>query len=389
MTQANFSVDSISEFLTIADTDYRIFDLGRVVREVPRELFRAIELGQQPYPTPLQRHAWLAIVFWQRHNNMPFIWFSKFPLDERGLLNHAARQHFLQIIVEALGRDLTAEATPEQAELLKQNPYVFTPDETKRAAFHAHVSVLLNHPPSVYFEDVESFITKPVASSPRVNDSEVSTQSVTQDWQTLGVQGLHDVAARLSSLPRVTTALSEQFLKWPAAFQRQLAAALEHQVLPHHLVQNIVVLLQRDCGPHSLKTQQRLFLIRSLGATLYDLWVNQRHLKSLQNLRQYLQQFFDPQVLGDAQLATQDEADLLVIIAARCWPLLLDQGFRQDFLDRLSVHQDLFNHVFADLVGLPELRIHLLMMMRDRQQQSAELAAALSRLQQQLQPTAK
>lgn len=368
MTQANLSVDSISEFLTIADTDYRIFDLGRVVREVPREVFRAIELGQQPYPTPLQRHAWLAIVFWQRQNSEPFIWFSKFPLDERGLLNHAARQHFLQIIVEALGRNLTAEATPQQAELLKQNPYLFTPDETKRAAFHARVSVVLNHPPSVYFEEVESFLTGKRQSGA---------------WQTLGIQGMHDVAARLTHLPRVNASIPEQFVHWPDAFQRQLVSALEHQVLPNHLVQNIIALLQRGfdpCAPAS-RHQQRLYLLRSLGATIYDNWLQQRHLKSLQTLRQYLQQLF-----SEAQLTGQDEADMLIIIAARCWPLLLEQDFRQSVLNRLSLHGDLFNHVFADLVGLPELRIHLLMMMRDRAQQSPELAAAFTRLQQQLQP---
>ena len=374
MTQANFSVDSISEFLTIADTHYHIFDMGRVVREIPRELFRAIEMGQQPYPTPLQRHAWLAIVFWQRHNDAPFIWFTKFPLDERGLLNHAARQHFLQIIVEALGRDLTAEATPEQAELLKQNPYLFTPDDTKRAAFHAQVSVLLNHPPSIYYEDVASFLTKPLTSSSS------SEPGAVHDWQTLGVQGLHDVAARLAHLPRVTAAVSEHFLQRPAVFQRQLVAALEHQVLPHHLVQNITALLQHECGPDSLRHQPRLFLLRSLGASIYDNWLGQRHLKSLHYLRLYLQQIIE------APLAPEEEADLLVIIAARCWPLLVEQGFRQLVLHQLSLHGDLFNHVFADLVGLPELRIHLLLMMRDSDQQTAELAAAFKRLQQQLQP---
>lgn len=370
MTQANFSVDSISEFLTIADTDYRIFDLGRLVREIPREQFAAIEQGQQPYPTPLQQHAWLAIVFWQRHNSQPFIWFTKFPIDERGLLQHAARQHFLQIVVEALGRDLTAAATPEQEALLKQNPYLFTPSDAKRAAFHAQVSVLLEHPPSVYFDDVESFLTG---------------NRQPNDWQQLGVQGLHDVAARLSSLPRVSTAISTQFIHWPLEFQRQLASALEHQVLPGHFVQNIIARVHSIAANQaniSAQAEPLNCLIRSLGATLYA--TQQHQLKPILSLNRTLEQ-----LLASEQLTLQQHADLLVIIAARCWPLLSDKSFRHCYMECLSHQDSLFQHVFADLVALPELRIELLMMLRDQAQHSPSLSAAFARLQQQMQATTK
>lgn len=369
MTQANFSVDSISEFLTIADTDYRIFDLGRLVREIPRQQFASIEQGQQPYPTPLQQYAWLAIMFWQRDNSQPFIWFAKFPVDERGLLQHAARQHFLQIVVEALGRDLTAKTTPEQQELLKQNPYLFTPSDAKRAAFHAQVSCMFEHLPSVYFDDVESFLTG---------------NRQPNDWQQLGVQGLHDVAARLANLPRVTTAISNQFTHWPIAFQQQLAAALEHQVLPKHLAQNIIAAvhaLAKNIGETSTRADELNSLIRSLGATLYA--TRQQQPKLIQSLNRDLEQ-----LLTSQQLTPQQQADLLVIIAARCWVLLSDRHFRVCYMECLSQHDSLFPHVFADLVTLPELRIELLMMMRDHSQQSPTLSAAFTRLQQVMQASA-
>lgn len=379
MTQANFQVDSISEFLSVADTHYHIFDLSRLVRQIPNAQFAAIEGGQQPFPTPLQQHAWLAIVFWRQHTKQPFIWFAKFPLDERGLLNHAARQHFLQIIVEALGRDLTADTTAEQDELLKQNPYLFTPSEAKRAAFHAQVGQLLEQPPSMYYEDVESFL---------VGKREPS------DWQQLGMQGLHDAATRLQYSPAICRAISEHFSRWPLEFQRQLAAALEHQVLPTHLRDNLIASLVEYCAldtVNSDKAEHVGILLRSLGGTLLALSqpgpataaeqsTQDSTEATMQRIRLHLRRLLEQDRLLPAQ-----EADILVIIGARCWPLLNDASFRKLFLNRLSHHEGLFSHVFADLVAIPELRIHLLMILRDSDAQSATLRSAFARLQQQLQ----
>ncbi|MCC5879419.1 MAG: DUF3549 family protein [Idiomarina sp.] len=370
MTQASFSVDTLTDFLTMGETHYYIFDLGRLVRQIPNDEFAAMEAGQRPYPTPSQQHAWLAIVFWRKDaaaDSSPFIWFAKFPLDERGLISHAARQHYLQIIVEALGRDITADASAEQAELLKQNPYIFTPPEAKRAAFHAQVSRILNQPPSIFFDDVQSFMLG---------------QREPAKWQQLGAQGVHDMAARLEQQPEVSQRLHQQLPDWPEGFVQALASALEHQVLPDHVWHNLSALFAQCVATPQAHHSARLIVpvLRSLSATIVD-----RAAQSPQppladgspygNIPRQLQR-----LLSQPSLPTEIEADLLIIIGARCWPLLSDETLRTLFLQRLSQHGELFTHVFADLVTVPALRMYFLTLLRDPAAASEPVQQAIDRL---------
>ncbi|RUO34659.1 DUF3549 family protein [Aliidiomarina soli] len=345
MTQAN-SVDTLTEFLTIGDTHYYIFDLGRLVQQIANTEFALIEAGQQPYPTPLQQHAWLGIVFWHKNNaQSPYIWFAKFPLDERGLISHGARQHYLQIIVEALGRDITAPTSAEQDEILKQNPYIFTPAEDKRAAFHAKVSYLLEQPASIYFEDAEAFILG---------------KSQPADWQQLGLQGLHDVAVRLNQQPKLATAIHQHFDSWPAPFQKVLCETLEQHPLPSSLQHNLTARLQQQRGEAALP--QHISLLRALSSSVQS---GSRITSELQRAIRAL-------------LDTSCEPDLLVILAARLWPLLEDDGIRTAYLNQLATQPDLFPHLFADLVALPALRPHLLLLLHSPDQQSEALQSAIT-----------
>src|SRR5690554_6489641 len=143
------NIATLTEFLEASGVEWRVHDLSRRVTELSPELLRAVEKGQRPFPTPRQQKAWLAITFWQ---TTPYIWFVALPLDERGTFQHAAMQHFMSIIVEALGESPTANVSESQDKLLQQNPYIFQPDEARRAAFHAAISVLLQQPPSIHFE---------------------------------------------------------------------------------------------------------------------------------------------------------------------------------------------------------------------------------------------
>lgn len=334
MTQANLSVDTLTEFLALGNTHYYIFDLGRLVHQIPNEQFAAIEAGQQPYPTPSQRHAHLAIVFWHKSNSkQPYIWFTKLPLDERGLINHAARQHYLQIIMQALGRDITAESKPEQDELLKQNPYIFTPDDDKRAAFYAKVNILLAQPPSIYFEDVEHFILQ---------------HNAADNWQNLGLQGLHEVAARLSRQLRLCDAINQNLTSWPAPFQHSLLVALEHHPLPDILQKRIFQQLQVAIDNSDVPNQ--ITLLRALASSIQKAGTAPliNHLHSILK-----------QSLNKAQ-----QEDLLVTVAARLWPVLLNSELRSQYLTRLSEDPQLFAQVFMDLVGLPELRPFMLQILR-------------------------
>lgn len=365
MTQASFSVDTLTEFLTMGETHYYIFDLGRLVRQIPNDEFAAMEAGQRPYPTPAQQHAWLAIVFWRKgtpQQSSPYIWFAKFPLDERGLINHAARQHYLQIIMQALGRDITAEASPQQEELLKQNPYIFTPSEDKRAAFHAQVSCLLQQPPSIFFDDVQSFILG---------------QRQPADWQQLGIQGVHDLAARLDQQSQVRQAIHQQFQSWPAGFIKALATALEHQILPLDLQQNLQALFAQAVSRSAQEPEYSellLPLLRSLSASVVDA-AGAAESNLFTELPRQTQR-----LLAAQSLSTSLEQDILVVLAARCWPLLQDTNLRATFLERLSQHGDLFSHLFADLVTVPALRMHFLLLLRDPSTASVQVQEAIARL---------
>lgn len=351
MSQATLNVDTLTEFLTLGDTHYYIFDLSRLVRRIDNAEFAAMEAGQLPFPAPLQQHAWLGIVFWrQSAPKQPFIWFAKFPLDERGLLSHGARQHYLQIIMQALGRDATVEPTPEQDELLKQNPYIFNPSEDKRAAFHAQVSRLLDLPPSIYFEDAQSFL--------RGEEHSLS-------WQNLGVQGLHDVLSQLPDDAKTANAMAKQFTQ---AFSQLLSKAMEHHLLPSALVNNLNQALSK-----AIENRDAVAIVHYLRALAQSASTR----AVTQSLRQLLSQ----------PLGTDQASDIVVVIAARCWPALENENIRQQYLIAVSEYAaDLFPHLFADLVAIPALRPYLLHTLRSAAEQPASVQLALQTLKHQVEP---
>ena len=90
------NISGISDFLTQAGTEFKVFDLGRRIQELSKEIFLAFEQGEMPYPCPLQQQAWLGIMVW--HEDQPddlVIWFVKFPLDAKGQLTTTIRDDFV------------------------------------------------------------------------------------------------------------------------------------------------------------------------------------------------------------------------------------------------------------------------------------------------------
>ena len=102
MSTTSDPISSISALLSLSDSQYRIYDIGRKVDKISKAQFEKIEAAQLPYPYPSQGHALLAIAFWQKQSTSPYLWFVKLPLDERGLLNQGARNHFIAIIIERI-----------------------------------------------------------------------------------------------------------------------------------------------------------------------------------------------------------------------------------------------------------------------------------------------
>ena len=176
------NIATLSELLKLSGSQYRLYDIGRLVSKLPKQQFEKVELNQLPYPTPVQGCACIAIAFWQKQSSQPYLWLLKLPLDERGLLNQGARNHFIAIIVEALGADLTQETSKKQEELLSSNPYLFTPAQYKLASLNSKIKVDLKQQPSEYFSHFKQYL---------------SHGSDWNNWQNVGVQGITDFIARI------------------------------------------------------------------------------------------------------------------------------------------------------------------------------------------------
>lgn len=324
------SIATLSEFLDASGVDWRVHDLSRRVSELSPALLRDVEQGARPFPTPRQQKAWLAITFWQLtqnkpQNSSPFIWFAALPLDERGAFQHAAMQHFMSIIVDALGQQPTAELTESQEQRLSQNPYIFQPDEARRAAFHAQISAALEQTPSIHFEHAEAFFS---------GQSDI-------DWQLLGVQGIHDMAVRSIQKPQVQAYISQHFLTFPEPLQEALSLALEHVKLPSALQQNLLALRTQVRSP-----QETVRLLRCVAARADEA-----------AMCQWLRQLLD----ANNERSTREQEDIFLVIAARCWSALQNPKLLELYFTQVAENDlQLFVQLYKELVAIAELRPYCL-----------------------------
>lgn len=334
------TVTTLGEFLQAGQADYTVYDIGRRLTELSKETFSAIEHQQRPYPYPIARYAQLAILFQHKQQSQPpYIWFLTFPLDERGLLNLAARNQYLEYVVSALGHEITGELTEEQQNQLQQNPYLLTPSDHQRAALHAHVQRQYNLSPSIHFETAESYLRQP-------NNN---------DWQTIGLQGLHDCAARLEQLPNLSEAIAQQFSQYPAPVRKPLAVALEQHDVTAPVRDHLLQHLNHD--DHSLATDS----LRALASAVEHPRVKKHIVAHIPN-------------------ATDDQ---LIVIATRLWPVLTNESSLLTYLDAIAeLDNALFDALFQDIISLPDIR-PLLLSLLAQQKQSNAVSQAVNRLKQQ------
>ncbi len=344
------AISTISELLSQSGSQYRIYDLGRKIDKINKQDFLKIEENQLPYPFPAQGHACLAIVFWQKKTPEPYLWFVKLPLDERGLLNQGARNHFIAIIIEALGAQVNSEPSKAQAERLKENPYHFTPSQYKLAALNSLIKVELKQKPSKHYPLAQQYI---------------SGQLDWSQWHNIAIQGITDIAARLeqpiTSTQTNNQAISENIQHYAQEVLLPLCTALENQILPVNVLNSIITLyLAETTNP---LTQQ--YLLRALGSTSDHPYVVDLIIKLLQQ--------------------EQLEQDLFIAISARCWLALQQTTVLMIFLEKLVSNGDnaLFTAIFKDLVAIPLIRPILFQCMRDPNRSKA-LATAIGQLFNQL-----
>ncbi|NMH64575.1 DUF3549 family protein [Shewanella salipaludis] len=328
-------VITLSQFLTTANTQFQVYDMGRRVQPIDLVAFHQIESLATPYPYPIQGHAQLALVFW-RQTQTPYIWFLKLPLDEQGLLAPAPRSQFIRMVLEALGQDLTQQLSQEQQERLAANPFNFTPSQEKLALFNALVRKQLGQQASPQYEFAVQYLSGQVPAS---------------DWQHLGLQGLADVCVRRDEPDHSGHIMTGLKLAAPEV-QIALCQCLEHLELDASLAQKIAA------GFELAPPQNKLYYLRALAS------------------RPELARVAITSLVEQARL----DADALIAIAARNWTALEDNACRLNYLEALALQpQGFFNQIFADIVAIPGLRTQLLTDIRNPER-SSQLSNAIGGL---------
>lgn len=339
------NISTLTELLTESGCEYLIFDLSRRVQPISNGDFAKIENSQMPYPAPIQRKANFAIAYWNEQKE-PWIWFLKFDLDERGLLKSADIGQFIKYVVEAMGSKLTDNVSEEQQEKLANNPYTYRPPEEKLAIFHSLTRAKLNLPSSQYYEHAQHYLSGGLGWN---------------NWQTVGLQGISDICARLSH-EQNTVLLRKALRHLPSQPQYALLGVLEHIELPDSLAKVLVELIDIE-----------------LEKPEVDLFLMSAYVRALAGAEQAQLATVCKKLLDDTLLSHKE---ILIAIAGRSSSVLTDPILAQQFLIRLAETKEqlFFNQVFADLVMQPALRhVFLTLLHSDATQ---ELQTALLSLQQ-------
>jgi hypothetical protein len=338
------NIATLSELLKLSDSQYRLYDIGRLVSKLSKEEFEKVELNQLPYPTPAQGCACIAIAFWQKKSSQPYLWLLKLPLDEHGLLNQGARNHFIAIIVEALGADLTQETSKKQEELLSSNPYLFTPAQYKLASLNSKIKVDLKQQPSEYFSPFKQYL---------------SDTSDWSNWQGVGVQGITDFIARIKH-DNHSELLLKALPHLPDEVLSPVCSTLENEQYPVALVDALVNLFTTTFE-NTQSTVRSAQLLRALAASSHHIHVKNMVEKLLSN----------PQISNE----------LLITLSSRCWQALADEKMLMCYFEHLLTNNDLtlFSSIFKDLVTIPLMRPIALGCIRS-ENRSPALAQAIGQL---------
>ena len=335
-------VSTLSEFLLHAGTEYRVYDLGRGIRHLSEQTFLDIEVGKQPYPYPRQGHAWLGIVFWNKTLSQEhYIWFLKLPVDENAVVISASRDHFLQLVVEALDKE-----TNNTSDTLSkvENPYNFTPNQHLLADFNAVTKVALRLPPSNYYQDIQRYLKAPSVIN----------------WQHLATQGIADFCSRLTEANNESLFI-ESYSSLPSQVKHAFLSSLEHYPLSEALVEVILKNVEEE------KADKHLMALAIKALT------NSQHVKVAQD--------FIAEILvsnGNPDL------NVLTIIVARHWLLLGDVKLLVKLLEQAAtISNDVCLGFYQDLVMLPIMRRHLITIMQNNDLYP-NLTAPLATLKQRL-----
>jgi len=337
------SPQTLIDFIQSTDANFRLFDMGRRVSLLSSATFSSFEQAEIPYPLPYMQQAWIGVLLWNpKQTSQQVIWFLKLPLDEQGLLVQAARNDFLNRLTRCVANQLLDQSTEQDP--LKDNPFAFTPDPEKMAAFHAQAGSILDQPASAFYQPGRDYL-----SGLRGYD----------DWQTLGLQGIADICSRLEQDSNASV-LNRAIEHLPLAPLAAFAAQLEHLSPPAALCQTLARRLHRELETDNCAPTIIAALLRGLSMSENE-GLRQKALEAVLSSR----------------YAT--DVEVLIAIASRCWKDLAAAERCSQFLEALSRNdagQSCFNRVVADLVFIPGMRPHIMGGLRNPER-SEQLAIAL------------
>ena len=345
MTAAH-KITTLSEFLHQSGAKYRVFDMGRRVVKLSPDEFVSFEWAKKPYPYPLQKTALFGVIFWNPASpDKHYVWFLKFPLDEQGLLLQAARDEFLVMLLERVGECMLAAADGNNIEsALKDSPYTFKPREDKMAAFNAQATHSLASQPSKYYADALAYFTG---------------QKDISDWQSLGMQGVADVAIRLDESEE-TLGLIETIPKLSDEPFMVLSTFLEHAEPAAGIVE---VLAQRV----DMELQEKQPDIKRLCACL----------RAASNSP--AQGLVDQIVMHVLKHQCSQNIEVLATISGRIWRVLEQDHICQLFVEQLAKNdagQEGFSQLLADVMFIPGMRTHIMNALRSSKRSKALSQAA-------------
>ena len=258
------------------------------------------------------------------------------------MLVSASRDHFADMVIQALGTEITGEQADGK---LDNNPYVFTPNANKLAAFNAQVKVLLKQPASQYYEHAQLYFSGKIGFD---------------NWQSVALQGIADFALRLDSDTNLSN-LQKAWAHLPIEVLQPLSAMLEHVEIPTSMSELLV-----DYTQTAISNNDTLAITAALRSA------------SKGQAQGLCAQLVDT-VLSSP---VKHDSDVLLTIAGRCFKQLENPERLHVFMDNCAHHQkieELFPSIFADLVAIPTIRPHLLGLLR-KENRSETLARAIGRL---------
>lgn len=319
------TINTLSEFLIQSGSQYRVLDMGRRVTNISTELFGEFEHATAPYPYPIQQHAFVGIVFWNKQqSDQHYAWFLKLPLDERGLLEQASRSQFLELVIQALGRSMQQTPNKEQQSALDHNPIIFKPSEQKLAAFTSHVRHFMQLSPSPFMSPALDYL---------------QNESTFEHWQEIGYQGFSDIAVRIDD-PLFQMAIAHAIDKLPNESFCALCCALENVAISDNIAEKLLTLLQSAI---TLKDSVKVIHAARALSNAKNVDLKQQAYKQLISCQ-----------LPSHQL------DLLVTLSGRYWSVIDNNDTALEYLEALAsnqVSQDVFDQLYGDLVFIPQSRL--------------------------------